>query len=60
MRQQLLRIESMTQEMILAFARHMVKRIRKGKRVTIKMPRMSGAELDMLLRTLERVHGYAQ
>lgn len=48
----------MTQEPILAFARHAVKRIRK--RQAVRIPRMTGAELDIFLRTLERLHGYVQ
>lgn len=47
----------MTHEMILAFARHMVKRNRKGK--PVKLPQMNGAKLDQLLKVLERVHGYS-
>ncbi|WP_193747021.1 hypothetical protein [Dickeya sp. NCPPB 3274] len=41
---------------IVSFARHVVKRVRKGKRV--KIPCMNGAELKNFLITLERVHGY--
>lgn len=48
----------MTQETSIAFGKHLVKRLRKGHRV--KIPAMTGAGLDNLLRALERAHGYAQ
>jgi hypothetical protein len=46
----------MTQNNIIAFARHLVKRNTKRKRVRI--PAMTGIELERFLRTMERTHGY--
>ncbi len=47
----------MTQNVSIAFVRHLVKRNAKRKQVRIRA--MTGIELDTFLRTLERTHGYA-
>jgi len=47
----------MTQEDIIAFTKHVVKRIKKRK--PVKIPAMSGHELDRFLRAIERAHGYS-
>lgn len=47
----------MTQVNIIAFAKHVVKRFKKGK--PVKIPAMTRDELDQLLRAFERAHGYS-
>lgn len=47
----------MTHQAIIALAKHVVKRIKKRKRV--KIPAMSGSDMDLLLRAFERAHGYS-
>lgn len=47
----------MTQEHIIALAKHVVKRTKK--RQAVKIPAMSGRELDSFLRGIERAHGYS-
>lgn len=47
----------MTQEQIIAFSKHLVKR--QKKRCKVRIPAMTGQKLNVLLRALERAHGYA-
>ncbi len=47
----------MTQEDIIAFAKHVVKRTKKRK--PVKIPAMSGVDWDRFLRAFERAHGYS-
>lgn len=48
----------MTQNEIIAFSKHLVKR--NTKRRPVRIPALTGIQLDLLLRTLERRHGYRQ
>ncbi len=47
----------MTQNLIIAFTKHVVKRNTKLKRVRI--PAMTGLQLDQFLRAMERARGYS-
>ncbi|WP_161804231.1 hypothetical protein [Photorhabdus heterorhabditis] len=47
----------MTQSGLIAFSKHLRKR--HAKRQSVRIPAMSGNQLEIFLRTLERVRGYS-
>ena len=46
----------MTQNEIIAFSKHLVKR--NTRRRPVRIPALNGYQLDLLLRSLERLRGY--